>query len=374
MVSSLYIHIPFCVRKCVYCDFLSIPYDGETASRYAGALCTELSLVRASAGPLRTVYMGGGTPTLLGLDDFSQIFERLRRDYTLIREAEITAEANPGTIDSRILGRLHDLGVNRLSLGVQSFDDPVLKTLGRIHSASEAAAAAEEAQRAGFRNISLDLMYGIPGQTMTSWKETLSLAVDLGPSHISAYELTPEKSTPLFSMLSSGTLSMPDEDLVLGMYDNTIDFLASHGFRHYEISNFALPGLECRHNLNYWERGEYLGIGAGAHSFIEGLRCRNNSDIAQYTADILRREVPRLDEQQITPKEAAREFIFLGVRRTEGISMTSPLLSGFDLAAATRNLEAGGYLETDGLRFRLTRKGIVISNTVIVELLNAVGL
>ena len=292
----------------------------------------------------------------------------------MLRDAEITAEANPGTIDSRILGRLYDLGVNRLSIGVQSFDNHVLKTLGRIHSASEATAATEEAKRAGFSNISLDLMYGIPGQTMTSWKETLSLAVDLGPSHISAYELTPEKSTPLFSLLSSGTLTLPDEDLVLRMYDNTIDFLASHGFRHYEISNFALPGHECRHNLNYWERGEYLGIGAGAHSFIEGLRFRNNGDVAQYIADILRSEVPRLDEQQITPKEAIREFIFLGLRRTEGISMTSPLLSGFDLPAALRDLEAGGYLETDSLRFRLTRKGVVISNTVIVELLNALGL
>lgn len=351
-----------------------MPHDSGTAERYVGALCRELSLKRGLAGELRTIYIGGGTPSLLTADQIGRLLGCLADNYAVAADAERSIEANPGTVDRQALEAIALLGIRRISIGVQSFRDEELKLLGRIHSAEEAVTAIKEAGESGFDSISLDLMYGIPGQTITAWKDTLTRAVSLGTDHISTYELTPEKATPLSGFLSTGNLRLPDEEAVLDMYNLAIDVLGAKGYRHYEISNFARPGHESRHNLNYWNRGEYLGIGAGAHSFTGNRRSDNTGDIAGYTEALAGGTLPDHADEPVTSEEALREYIFLGLRKTEGICLADSALSGIDLKTASQDLTETGYLLLDGDRLSLTRKGLVVSNTVIVDLLTALGL
>jgi oxygen-independent coproporphyrinogen-3 oxidase len=270
--------------------------------------------------------------------------------------------------------------VNRLSLGVQSFHDAELKTLGRIHSAEEALKSIELIKRAGMTNFSLDFMYGIPGQTMDSWRESLLKAVALSPTHISAYELTVEENTPLFELIKSQNKEtspmqmMPDEELILEMYDHAIDFLTSCGYEHYEISNFAMPGFRCIHNLNYWDRGEYVGAGAGAHSFVSGTRSGNIKDIHGYIDHVSKGIIPEIEETRLTPEEALREFIFLGLRKSEGISIGKAWERGLDILAGSQEMIEEDYLVVKDNMLRMTRKGIVISNALIAALFNKIGL
>lgn len=374
MAEFLYIHIPFCIRKCAYCDFLSLPYDGRLAGDYIRALCRELALRREDAEELKTVFLGGGTPSVLPEESLCAVFAAIRENCRIALNAEITIEANPGTIDRRKLETLADLGINRLSIGVQSFDDAELAVLGRAHSAAEARTAIECCREAGFKNISLDLMYGIPGQTRASWRASVGQAVSLGPSHVSAYELTPEQCTPLFSDLGSGRLVLPQEDDVVRMSDDAIDLLEGHGYERYEISNYARPGCRCIHNLNYWERGDYLGIGAGAHSFIGKRRSQNTRDIVEYLALLGQGRPAETDVLLITDAEAAKETLFLGLRKTEGIDLkqAGQLLPG--LAQASADLIAQGLLIEDRGRLRLTRDGMRVSNSVLVKLFENLGL
>ncbi len=374
MNCALYIHIPFCVRKCLYCDFISVPFTEEMARGYIRALCIELTLRQDLATPLDTVYIGGGTPSLLGTTLLFGLFNCISDTCIISSQAEITVEANPGTVDSNTLGVLLSRGVNRLSIGVQSFQDNELKTLGRIHTADEAVHAIAAVTSSGFSNISLDLMYGIPCQSMSSWKDSLSKAVRSAPAHISAYELTPEKNTPLYGLLSSGRLDLLDEDLIIDMYHYAIDFLGAHGYGHYEVSNFALPGQACRHNLNYWNRGEYAGVGAGAHSFIDSSRFYNTGDVTEYVAELSGGRLTKTQEKTLTPGEAIEEYIFLGLRKTIGICLSDPLLSKVDITAASRNLARQGYLKIDGDYLHLTRQGMLVSNMVIIKLLQALNL
>src|ERR1700690_2289172 len=241
MPDFLYIHIPFCERKCIYCDFLSVPYDSELVGRYIRALCAELTLRKDNSRPLRSVYIGGGTPSSLSENAFDMIFKGLREHYAFSADAEITVEANPGSVDTSKFKVLADLGVNRISIGIQSFINDELKTLQRIHSSDEAILAVEIAKKTKIKNISVDLIYGIPGQKLSSWQKSLSTACSLSPAHISTYELTPEEKTPLFNKIKSGNLIMPGEDVIIEMYNYAIDYLTSRGFFHYEISNFAMP-------------------------------------------------------------------------------------------------------------------------------------
>ena len=368
MADFLYIHIPFCIRKCLYCDFTSIPYDASLVDRYGTALCRELALKRHLAGELKALYIGGGTPSLMPDAFFGQLFSCLRKDFSFSPSAEVTVEANPGTIERTKVERLAALGVNRFSVGVQSFDDRELKTLGRIHTSGEAERSLAMVKEAGIRNISLDLMYGIPGQTMETWMSTLRKATDSSPCHISSYELTPEAETPLTRLLAQKTLTLPDEELVLEMYDAAISHFSSLGYAHYEISNFALPGFECRHNMNYWDRGEYIGAGAGAHSFIEGVRSDNTKQVDLYVMRIVEGLSAAGESLAVTPSEEIREYIFLGLRKIDGLSMAHLTGSGIDIAKEAGDLIDQGYLEIKGDSLRLTRKGIVLSNTIIVRL------
>lgn len=374
MPESLYIHIPFCIKKCLYCDFLSVTYNELLTKVYTDALCKELVLKKDFAEELKTIYIGGGTPTILPDECFRQLFTCLQNNYSFASSHEITVEANPGTIDKSKIGAMLSLGVNRLSIGVQSFNDDELKTLGRIHTSDEALKAIEAIKNSGIKNFSIDLIYGIPGQTMNTWEETLSKAVGLSPAHISSYELTPEKDTPLYGLIQSGEIKMPDEELVLSMYNYAIDYLASKGYEHYEISNFALHGFKCLHNLNYWERGEYIGAGAGAHSFIRGFRSKNTDDIRRYIKDLNKGTIPEAESAEIKRDDAIKEFIFLNLRKTEGINLAKAEALGLNMPGVCMELIEDGYLEIKGDYLRLSRKGIVIANAIIVKLFEGLGL
>jgi oxygen-independent coproporphyrinogen-3 oxidase len=364
----LYIHIPFCIKKCLYCDFFSVPYNEQSATEYIDAVCRELSLKKDSAAPLKTIYIGGGTPSLLHTGSFEKLFNHLHDSFTLSPSAEITVEANPQTINDSKINALLSLGVNRLSVGIQSFNNAELRTLGRIHTSDDALRTIEGIREAGFNNYSIDLMYGIPGQTMDSWEASLSQAVSLSPTHISSYELTPEKNTPLYRLIQSKKIKMPHENLVIDMYNHLIDFLSSQGYEHYEISNFALPGYKCIHNLNYWGQGNFIGAGAGASSFINAVRSKNTEDISRYKENLVAGLLPDGESTVIGPRESLEEFIFLGLRKTEGIPIAAAENLGLPLIAICKDLVDEGYLEIKGGYLRFSRTGIVLSNTIIVKL------
>ncbi|HKZ56764.1 MAG TPA: radical SAM family heme chaperone HemW [Thermodesulfovibrionales bacterium] len=374
MADSIYIHIPFCIKKCIYCDFFSVPYDESTAYAYVCALCKELFLKKHLVGKLKSVYIGGGTPSLLPGECFRQIFSCLKDNYELSPGTEVTVEANPGTLSESKIYLLLCLGVNRLSIGVQSFNNEELKVLGRIHTSEEALRSIELIGRAGLRNFSIDLIYGIPAQSFNSWSESLSKAAECSPAHISTYELTPEKGTVLFDLINNpplhpvSNLKMPPEDSILDMYNYTIDSMANNGYEHYEISNFAKLGFQCIHNLNYWNKGEYIGAGAGAHSFINGLRSRNVEDIHTYINQLSRGVIPEEDKIYLTLQDSLREWIFLGLRKTQGISIKHAQNEGLDILLACREMIDSGHIEVRDDAFRLTRKGVVISNTIIAKL------
>jgi oxygen-independent coproporphyrinogen-3 oxidase len=374
MADSIYIHIPFCIKKCIYCDFFSVPYDESTAYAYICALCKELFLKKHLVGKLKSVYIGGGTPSLLPGECFRQIFSCLKDNYELSPGTEVTVEANPGTLSESKIYLLLCLGVNRLSIGVQSFNNEELKVLGRIHTSEEALRSIELIGKAGLRNFSIDLIYGIPAQSFNSWCESLSKAAECSPAHISTYELTPEKGTVLFDLINNpplhpvSNLKMPPEDSILDMYNYTIDSMANNGYEHYEISNFAKLGFQCIHNLNYWNRGEYIGAGAGAHSFINGLRSRNVEDIHTYINQLSRGVIPEEDKIYLTLQDSLREWIFLGLRKTQGISIKHAQNEGLDILLACREMIDSGHIEVRDDAFRLTRKGVVISNTIIAKL------
>lgn len=368
MADFLYIHIPFCIKKCIYCDFTSIPYDPTLIKRYGEALCAELRLKKKFAGELKTIYIGGGTPSLMQEDFFEQLFSCIGDVFAISPSAEITVEANPGTISSSKIETLLSLGVNRVSMGFQSLRDEELRTLGRVHTSAEAESSVMIVKDLGLDNISLDLMYGIPGQTLETLSNTLRKTAELAPSHISAYELTPEERTPLSGLLKTGKLILPDEELVLEMYDSVIDYLSSNGYEHYEISNFARPGLKCRHNINYWDRGEYIAVGAGAHSFLQDVREKNTSDVRAYIARLEGGILPVVESSGVTLQEGMREFIFLGLRKREGISLKDGKIAESCVVAAAGDLIEQEYLEIVSDRLRLTRKGIVLSNSVLVSL------
>lgn len=367
--ESLYIHVPFCVKKCSYCDFFSAPYNEALSKSYVNALCKELSLRKSSAGILKAVYIGGGTPSLLTENCFRKIFKFVNENYKVSSAAEITVEVNPATVSESKIHSLVEFGVNRISMGVQSFNDDELKTLGRIHNSYDALKTIRLIKKNGIDNLSLDLIYGIPGQTLKTWHDSLAHAIEFVPYHISSYELTPEKDTMLYGLIETKRFKMPNEDNILKMYDRTIDFLGDSGYVHYEISNFSFPGYRCIHNLNYWERGAYLGVGAGAHSFVKGTRSKNIADIRKYIENLNNNILPQVESSKITNMEAVKEFIFLGLRKTGGISLAEAKKYGLNTQKLSKSsLIKEKYLEIKEDNLMLTRKGRVLSNTVIVKL------
>ncbi|MFA4904988.1 MAG: radical SAM family heme chaperone HemW [Candidatus Margulisiibacteriota bacterium] len=354
-VESLYIHIPFCRKKCDYCDFISFPNKEHLIDQYVKNIIKEIHCFDFGflILDLNTIYIGGGTPTLLESAHFENIISSIICHLSLdVCHSEITVEANPGTADKQKLKALKELGVNRLSIGIQSFNDKHLRTLGRIHNSSEALQFYEDARSVGFDNINLDLIFALPGQTLEEWKVDLNLALSLVPEHISAYNLTIEEHTPFALRITD--YELPSNETEADMYEYTIETLTSAGYRHYEISNFARPGFECQHNLVYWRNGNYLGIGAGAHSHMNGKRWSNPNCIEQYleTATFSRR-FPDSNPDQ-------RETIFLGLRLLDGLEVEK--FRGFEKEVA--ELMANNLLMRRNNHYKLTRKGLYLANLV----------
>ena len=410
MISSIYIHIPFCVRKCLYCDFNSYAGMEGFFEPYVEALKAEirLSADRFPDARISTVYLGGGTPTVLAPEQLSGILGQINRSFPVDADAEITIEANPVapsphfelSVVSRQLSVIADLGLyrskfdvgrsmfdvqipphpispssfsfNRLSLGVQSLHDEELRLLGRIHTADEAVRAFREARGAGFRNIGLDLMYGIPSQTLESWREILNKALELNPEHVSLYSLTVEEGTPFYKMHQAGELTLPGEDAEADMYEEAIRILTSAGFVHYEISNFAKPGFECRHNMTYWRNEPYFGFGAGASSYLEGVRAANVRDVGEYIRRIEAEESPVESQESLTGRSAMGESVFLGLRMLAGVDEES-FARRYGLApqeafpAEVESLFARGLIERRDGFIRLTHTGLLFADDVFAE-------
>lgn len=378
MSHSLYIHIPFCIKRCIYCDFVSGIYDPEKSAAYIRALKKELTVI-PDKKPLSTIYIGGGTPTALSTDLLSELINHIFDSFKVAENYEATIEANPGTLDRDKLQLLHSSGINRISMGVQSFDDKELSFLGRIHTSEEAEQAVYLARDAGFKDIGIDLIYGIPGQEMSTWNKSLEMAVSLKPEHISTYELTVEKKTALHDYLKENRLTdTADENKIIDIYEHTIDYLTSNGFIHYEISNFARPGHVSRHNLNYWDRGEYYGAGLGAHSFMNGKRFRNTDNLEEYMKAVSNGRSPVKEQEDITDDMALSEAIFLGLRKTEGIKIESiskrynkNILSYYQ--NEIKDLQEAGLIEITvsdcsyETVLRLTRKGLLVSNEIFMK-------
>ncbi|MEQ2867812.1 radical SAM family heme chaperone HemW [Selenomonas noxia] len=321
---GIYAHIPYCVKKCAYCDFISAAVGTNEAEMedYAAALRAEILReappLRARFGDAATIYIGGGTPTVLPAALLAGIIETIREAAGT--PAECTVEANPGTVDEDDLTLLRAAGADRLSLGVQSFDDRLLRVIGRIHTAAEARAAFHAARAAGFRNISIDLMYGLPTQTLADLKHSVAAALALAPEHISVYGLIVEEGTPFAAAEAAGRLALPSEDAAEEMYDFLTEELPARGYRRYEISNFARAGFESRHNLGYWQNVPYLGVGAAAHGYVDGVRWGNETDTRAYIRGVRAGENVRIPEDgERTETTAMEEYAFLALRTAEGI-------------------------------------------------------
>jgi len=372
---SLYIHIPFCVRKCLYCGFYSTPYSQEHADEFLSGLRQEAAACGDSfrGRTFESIYLGGGTPTSLSLDQFNRLSDIVRENFLISSGAEFTVEANPNTVTEQKLEKLLACGVNRLSLGVQSFSDDVLRTLGRSHTVNEARNAVACARKAGFQNLGIDLIYGIPGQTASIWRESLERTIELGLEHISAYSLSLDEGTWFTREVEAGRFALHEEETVAQMYELVVSDLVRAGYRRYEISNFSLPGFECRHNMNYWKRGEYLGLGPGAWSFISGKRCSNIADVREYCRRLAEGSGSVDYEEEVRPEQAVAEALMLGLRTEAGITLSSFEQEHGRPATErlTKNIEklnSRGLVSLSSGCIRLTGHGILLSNDVIGRL------
>lgn len=368
---ELYIHIPFCVQKCQYCDFLSGPSDQETRDRYIKALRAEIQAVQGvEAYEIVSVFIGGGTPSVLKAEAIASIMRTLQEQFFFCEDAEVTIEANPGTVDLEKLTIYRNVGINRLSLGLQSTDAEELKLLGRIHSYEEFLKSYEWAREAGFSNINIDLMFAIPGQTGEAWRQHLYQVAELNPEHISAYSLIIEEGTPF----AEQNLDLPDEDTEYQMYEDTAEILERYGYRQYEISNYAKQGYMCRHNAGYWQRREYLGFGLGASSLYRGMRFSNTRRMQEYLKESRNPDQIRKDVTVLSRNERIEEFMFLGFRMTEGIS-EKKFEENFDVRLMDvygdilQKYEETGFVEHIETKWRLTRKGIHVSNHILADFL-----
>ncbi len=380
---SLYLHFPFCRRKCSYCDFNShVPQEGEQEA-YLVALRREIEAraPRARGHMVETVYLGGGTPTVYAVEQLAEVLNFLRLHFAFRknglearptgtegeRSLEITCEANPGTVDAAYLRALREAGVNRLSLGVQSFRDDELRLLGRVHSAEEASQAARAAREAGFGNLSLDLIAGLPGQTGVAWEESLRQALALAPEHLSCYGLSLPPGTPLAAAVERGELTPLDEDTSAALWVRTHGVLTGAAYDHYEVSNFARPGYPCRHNLTYWHNGEYLGFGVSAASYCEGCRSVNVAEVNEYTRRTAAGESVVAESECLPPSARLGETMMLALRLAEGADLAALRSTFGDVEMArleprAQEMQEAGLLEISDNRWRPTLRGMMLNN------------
>ena len=353
-MAGLYIHIPFCKKRCLYCDFFSTTLL-ERRQEYVEAVLKEITERKNEAGePVRTIYIGGGTPSTLAATDIKRLLEAVGTQDA----EEITIEINPGDADETYLSALREAGINRLSIGIQSFHDALLTLIGRRHNAQQAIEAVQKAQQAGFDNVSIDLMYALPTQTPEQWNSDIETALSLNVQHISSYGLMYEEETVLYNELMNERIKAIDEEIENAMYDTLCERLRQAGFVHYEVSNFALPGMEAKHNSNYWNGTPYVGVGAGAHSYIGETRSWNPDDIDAY----IKGERLEVRGERLTETDIYNERIMLGLRTDKGVARE-------DIHADVRaHIEAGLLREQDG-RIIATQKGVHILNRIIEDLM-----
>lgn len=374
---ALYIHIPYCLSRCHYCDFNSYRIDTGQITQYLEALAREIAS-RACAEAVRdrrvcSVFFGGGTPSILQASQLVGILDHCRATFTVEDDAEVSLEVNPGTVDLPKLCALREGGVTRLSAGVQAVQDRLLQRIGRAHTAWEAERAFWSMREAGFDNINLDLMFGLPDQSTDDWSETLNWAIGAGPEHISAYGLILEDGTPLQLESSRGDIGLPDEETEAAMYRLAVDRLREAGFEQYEISNFARHGFQCRHNLVYWQHQEYLGLGAGAHSFLAGRRYYNESLPARYVCAMAERGAAVAGGEVLSVEMVRSERLMLGLRLRSGLDVQAftDLLGIQDLAASDRvaRFLDDGFLRVREGRVQITERGLLVANELVVQLL-----
>ncbi len=383
---AIYIHIPFCARHCAYCDFnvMTPPPQSPVVEETVAAICRDIERSAAEiagetelrARPVQTVFFGGGTPTFLSGTQLAQILDAVRISFALDPGAEISSEANPGSSDAEKFARMRAAGFNRLSIGVQAFDDRLLAALDRTHTAGEAERALAAAREAGFDNLSLDLMFALPQQTAPLWEETLRRALALGTEHLSLYALTLEPGTRFERLHAGGKLELPDEDAELAMYERSITLLTAAGYEHYEVSNFARPGFRSRHNQVYWRNEEYLGIGPGAVSYLDGRRWKRERLPARYNRKVAEGADLSVESERLDLSGALGETMMLGLRLRDGMPLerirrrfgVDPLACYAEQIARLSNR---GLLALDDDMLRLTHHGLLLANDVLAEFLPA---
>lgn len=365
---GLYVHIPFCVKKCAYCDFASFAGREGDEETYVDAVLREAERRSGLEADIATLYIGGGTPSILPPQLMDRLLSGLRKRFVFLPDAECSCECNPGTVTADFLSVLRSHGINRLSFGAQAAQPRLLSLLGRIHTWARVEESVELARQAGFQNINLDLMLGLPTQTIEDVKETLEAALQLSPTHLSCYGLIVEEGTQMRRMVESGAWTLPDEDTEREMYELCRETLSRHGFAQYEISNFALPGFACRHNVDCWKRKEYIGLGSAACGFLGSTRYQNPPLLSDYLAG------KPAEETGLSPEDAMFESVMLGLRMTEGVSNRDFLrMHGVSInevyGEKLRKPLAQGLIAWHGDRLRLTRRGMDVQNSVLVELL-----
>lgn len=375
---GLYIHVPFCKQKCIYCDFYSLPHQEPRMDDYTAAVCAHLTETApfAAGHMVDTVYIGGGTPTYLGADRLGKILKTVHKKYRVAKDAEITLEANPDSAgDWKALRALRRAGVNRVSLGMQSACDEELSAIGRVHTQAQTVAAVEAVRRAGIKNLSLDLIYGLPDQTPERWQENLSAAVALEPEHLSCYGLKVEEGTPLFQRREA--YNLPGDDAQADMYLYTVEFLERMGYGQYEISNFARPGMESRHNLKYWHLDEYAGFGPGAHSDFGGVRYAYARDLDAYIRGVATGAPMLSESERIPPLDRDTEYVMLGLRLREGLDpreFERRFRRRFNcFVPFLEQCRQNGYACEEEGRWHLTPKGFLVSNQIIGGMLDALA-
>ncbi len=372
---SLYIHIPFCAQKCAYCDFLSFATDTTTKQDYVESLCYEIQAYSVGLkAPIHTIFIGGGTPSVLAVDQLQQLFETIHQYVTLQKDAEISIEVNPGTVTEELANWMQQSPINRVSIGLQSTHNSHLKTLGRIHTYEEFLETYVRLRKAGIENINIDLMFGLSNQTIEEWRRTLFDVGQLEPEHISAYGLIIEEDTPFYEQYEKGLLNLPSEEIERDMYHLTKQVLEEKGYHRYEISNFVKDGFECQHNLTYWTDKNYIGIGLGAASYINGTRYSNTSDMGKYLERSSHIDEIRCLTDAPSKKRRMEERIFLGLRLDQGIHLET-FNKNFDYPFEDQWKEAldkmigEGLLVIDEGYLKLTERGIDVSNYVFTAFL-----
>ncbi len=373
--SGLYIHIPFCDHKCIYCDFYSITTSGKVPE-YIDALKREISFYQplySKSHTFSSIFFGGGTPSFLAPELIAEIIESLYQSYTITKDAEITLETNPGTVDESKLRNFKVAGINRVSVGIQSFDENDLKFLTRIHDAKTAIDTVNLLADCGFNNLSLDLIFNLPGQTKEAWEKNLELAVSLPVQHISAYSLILEPGTILYKMWLDKKVVISDDDFDAELYRETISFLADSGFEQYEVSNFAKPGYQCRHNNHYWQYRDYLSFGTSAHSFMNGKRWWNNSALTFYLLSMQKNGHACIGEEVITPDQMHDEYVMLALRNTgiDTVDYTSIFGNQWLSTKQTEfeNLIHAGFIKKSNTRLHMTPSGYAVCDEIIKNLL-----